>query len=138
MAEYEIKVKGVLKDGDDYLVVKKWYDDRVVDPYRWQFIDGTIEFGEDPAKAVVRSIKEQTGIDAVMDNPLYTWTCMVGETQIIGICYECFALQREVILSEDLQEYEWITKDEFKTYIDNKDVLRDLDNSNFSRKDDVI
>ncbi len=131
MAEYEIKVKGIVKHDNTYLIVQKWYDDRVVDPFRWQFIDSSIEFGEDPSKAVVRAVKEQTGIDAVMDTPLYTWTCMIGDKQIIGICYECFALQTEVMLSEDLQGYEWITKEEFEHYIDNKEVLRDLANSNF-------
>ncbi|MDD5934945.1 MAG: NUDIX domain-containing protein [Clostridiales bacterium] len=130
MAEVEIKVKGIVKDNDTYLVVKKWYDDRVVDPYRWQFIDGDIEVGEDPAKAVVRVIKEQTGIDAVMDSPLYTWSYTVGEHHIVGICYECFALNKEAVLSEELQEYEWISKDEFETYIDNKDLLHDIANSN--------
>lgn len=134
MADIEILVKGILKDKDKYLIVKKWYDDRITDPYRWQFIDGMIECGEDPAKAVVRIIKEQTGIDAVMDTPLYTWSCMVGEKQIIGICYECFALQNEAVLSEDLQEYEWVYRDDFEQYIDNKDVLRDLNNSYFSER----
>lgn len=130
MAELIIKVKGIVKDNDSYLVVKKWYDDCVVDPYRWQFIDGDIEVGEDPAKAVVRVIKEQTGIDAVMDTPLYTWSNIVGERHIVGICYECFALNKETVLSEDLIEYDWISKDDFGKYIDNKAVLHDLANSN--------
>lgn len=130
MGQYEIQVKGIVRSEGKYLILKKWYDDRVIDPYRWQFVDGISEFAEDPAKAVVRLIKEQTGIDAVMDNPLYTWTCMIGDKQIIGICYGCFALQSEVILSEEFQEFEWIKKEEFADYIDNEKVLHDLNNCN--------
>lgn len=138
MAQFDVKVKGIVKNQDRYLVVKQWYDDRILDPYRWRFIDGNIEFGEDPAKAVVRSIKEQTGIDAVMDRVLYTWSYLVGDTFCVGICYECLALHTETVLSEDLQELEWIKKEEIEEYIDNKDLLHDLENSNFTRKDGLI
>ena len=36
-----------------YLTVEKWYDDNIVEPYQWEFIDGEAEFGESPDKAVV-------------------------------------------------------------------------------------
>ena len=138
MAQINIKVKGIVKHQDKYLVVKQWYDDRILDPYRWQFIDGHIEFAEDPAKAVVRLIKEQTGIDAVMDRTLYTWSFTLGDTFVVGICYECLALHTETTLSEDFQDLAWIREEEFYTYIDNKDMLHDLENSNFVRKGDIL
>ena len=39
MDQIVIKVKGIVKHEDKYLVVKQWYDDRILDPYRCQFID---------------------------------------------------------------------------------------------------
>ncbi len=130
MDQIVIKVKGIVKHEDKYLVVKQWYDDRILDPYRWQFIDGQIEFGEDPAKAVVRLIKEQTGIDAFMDKTLYTWSFKLGDTFVVGICYECYALHTETELSEEFQDFAWIGLDEFATYIDNQDMLNDLAKAN--------
>lgn len=126
-----VKVKGIVKDDDKYLIVRQWYDDRIVDPYRWQFIDGEMEYGEDPTKAVVRIVKEMTGLDVVMDRVLYTWSYDLGETFCVGICYECFALHTDAILSEELQESLWVKKEQFRKYIDNEAMLRDLVNSNF-------
>lgn len=134
MGDIKIKVKGIVKDHGRYLIVERWYDDRIVDPYRWEFVDGPTKSREDPAKAVIRIIKEQTGMDAVMDRVLYTWTYELGETFCIGICYECFALTTKVTLSEDIIKYEWVKKEEFKRYIDNEAMLHDLENSNFSEK----
>lgn len=40
MDKYRILVKGIVQCQDHYLVVEKWYDDRIFDPlsvgiYRW-------------------------------------------------------------------------------------------------------
>ena len=43
MDRYRILVKGVVQYEDKYLVVRKWYDDRVSEPYQWEFIDGEID-----------------------------------------------------------------------------------------------
>ena len=48
MDKYRIIVKGIVKSLDKYLIVEKWFDDRIQDPYQWGFIDGAINFGESP------------------------------------------------------------------------------------------
>ena len=126
MDKYRITVKGIVKNEDKYLVVKRWYDDRIGNPYQWEFIDGQIEFGEAPEKAVVRLIKDSLGIDSVVDDILYTWSYMVGDVFNIGICYECIGIHSDIILSEDLHEYCWILQEEFDKYIENKDMLEDI------------
>ena len=131
MESLRVKVKGIVKDEDKYLIVRQWYDDRIMDPYRWQFADGEIEFGEDPAKAVVRVVKEKTGIDVVMDRVLYTWSYQVGERFYVGISYECFALNTDTILCEELQDCMWVKKEEFSKYIDNEAILKDLESCDF-------
>ena len=73
---YRILVKGIVQKDNKFLIVEKWYDDNIVDPYQWEFIDGEAEFGESPDAAVVRIIQEQTGLTSVVDRILYTWTFM--------------------------------------------------------------
>ena len=46
MNAYRILVKGIVKKDDRYLIVEKWYDDNIMDPYQWEFLDGEAEFGE--------------------------------------------------------------------------------------------
>lgn len=126
MEKYRIIVKGIIKYNDQYLVVQKWYDDRIAEPYQWEFIDGALEFMENPDKAVMRHAYEQTGLDVMIDKILYTWTFMTGDIFNIGISYLCLAAHDEVIISEELNDYRWITKDEIKDYVD-KRVVEDLD-----------
>lgn len=126
MEKYKIMVKGIVKYENKFLLVKRWYDDRICNPYQWEFIDGKIEFGESPDKAVIRVIKENLGLDAMINRVLYTWTYTVGDVFHIGICYECFGSQTEIVLSEDLHDYRFVSKDEFEQYIDNKNILEDI------------
>lgn len=127
MGKYKIIVKGIVQYEDKYLIVKRWYDDRISDPYQWEFLDGGIMFGESPDKAVIRNIEDQTGINAYISQILYTWSFMMGEVCTIGLSYLCVTTQDEVVLSEDLLEYKWVTKDEIHHYITNENVLNDIE-----------
>lgn len=126
MGKYRILVKGIVKYQDNYLVVEKWFDDRISDPFQWDFINGELEFGEEPDKGILRVVSEQTGLNVEMGHPLYTWTFMVGEVCNIGISYLCHTGMQDIILSEELNDYRWITSEEFDEYIANNDVLKDI------------
>lgn len=127
--KYRILVKGIVQRGNKYLTVEKWYDDNIVDPYQWEFIDGEAEFGESPDAAVERIIQEQTGLTSVVDRILYTWTFMIGSECNLGLAYLCLTDMDEdsVILSEELNDARWIETDEFPEYIHNKRMLDDLE-----------
>lgn len=126
MEKYRIVVKGIVHFEDKYLLVKRWYDDRITDPYQWEFIDGKIEFGEEPDKAVIRLIQEKTGLKTVIDRIAYTWSYMVGDIHHVGISYECMALTDEVVLCEELNDYCFVEKEEFRQYITNPKLMGDI------------
>lgn len=126
---YRILVKGIVQKDNKYLIVEKWYDDNIIDPYQWEFIDGELEFGESPDSAVVRTVQEQTGVNVVVDRVIYTWTFMIGSECNLGLAYLCYADadESDVILSEDLHDAKWIDVEEFPEYIQNKRTLEDLE-----------
>ena len=128
---YRILVKGIVQKDNKFLIVEKWYDDNIVDPYQWEFIDGEAEFGESPDAAVVRIIQEQTGLTSVVDRILYTWTFMIGSECNLGLPYLCLTDMDEdtVVLSEDLNNAKWIEADEIEDYINNKRMIEDLKNA---------
>lgn len=126
MEKYAVMVKGIVHYQEQYLLVQRWYDDRIDEPYQWEFVDGRVEFGEDPDKAVIRLIKEQTGLETMIDRIAYTWSYVVGDVHHIGISYECMALDDEVILSEDLHDYRFVSKNELEDYITNRKLLEDV------------
>lgn len=126
MDKYRILVKGVVQYEEKYLTVCRWFDDRVSEPYQWGFIDGTIEFGEEPEKAVLRLITEQTGLPATLDRILYTWSFMTGDVFNIGISFLCRVTFDEVVLSEELVDSRWLYKEELEGTIDRR-ILDDLE-----------
>ncbi len=129
MNAYRILVKGIVKKDDKYLIVEKWYDDNIIDPYQWEFLDGEAEHGESPDAAVIRLIQEQTGLTSIVGRILYTWTFMVGSVCNLGLSYLCYTEMDEdsVVLSEELNDSRWITEEEFELYITNKRMLQDLE-----------
>ena len=129
MGKYRILVKGIVQKEDKFLIVEKWYDDNIAEPYQWEFIDGEAEFGESPDAAVVRVIHEKTGINTVVDCVLYTWTFMLGSECNLGLAYLCLTDQgdEDIVLSEELNGAKWIEGTEFEEYIHNQKMLEDLE-----------
>lgn len=128
MHDLFIRVKGIIKQDDRYLVLKRWVDDRIVEPFVWEFVDCELDKGESPEQAVLRGIHEAVGVDGEIVRPLYTWSQMIGEVQCVGITYLCMLSVDEgsLMLSEDYSGFEWITETELPVYIDNPNVLRDI------------
>ncbi len=131
MHDLFIRVKGIIRQNDKYLVLKRWVDDRIVEPYVWEFVDCELEKGESPEQAVLRGIHEAVGVDGEIIRPLYTWSQMIGDIQCVGITYLCkFSLDEgSLMLSEEYSGFEWITEEELPVYIDNPNVLRDIKNA---------
>jgi nucleoside triphosphatase len=127
MEKYKIMVKGIVQYDDKYLLVEKWYDDRIMDPYQWEFIDGKLEFGENPEKGVLRLIFETTGLSVQVNRILYTWSFMVGDVCNIGISFLCFSTSEDVVIPEELHDYKWVTKEELPYFVSNKAVLEDIE-----------
>ena len=46
-----VRVKGIIKKGDTYLLLKRWVDDRIPDPFVWEFIDAEVPHGEADRKS---------------------------------------------------------------------------------------
>ena len=122
-----VRVKGIVKKEDEYLVLKRWVDDKIPDPFVWEFIDGEINHGESPDDAIKRIVHESMGVDCGISKLIYTWSNMIGDTQCVGIAYLLNVEDEDFNLHEDFGEWAWITRDEFEYYIENRYVLKDLD-----------
>lgn len=126
MKKYGVKIKGIVKCNDEFLIVKKWLDDRIDDPYQWQFFDTTIMDDETPEEAVLRYIADSIGIFANVTSIPYTWVYRLGDTDCIGIAFLCEISDQVVFLSEDLTEAKWVKAEELQEYIESKAMLKDM------------
>ena len=124
-----VRVKGIIKKDDKYLLIKRWVDDRIPVPFIWEFIDAEVAHGEAPDDTVRRAIRELLSIDGKIDKIEYTWSSLLGDTHCVGIAYLCSIKEEDeanIILTEDYGEWAWVSRDEFPDYIENQYVLQDL------------
>ena len=124
-----VRVKGIIKKDDKYLLIKRWVDDRIPVPFIWEFIDAEVVHGEAPDDTVRRAIRELLSIDGKIDEIEYTWSSLLGDTHCVGIAYLCSIKEEDeanIILTEDYGEWAWVSRDEFPDYIENQYVLQDL------------
>lgn len=126
MVRHRIVVKCIVNYGSEYLLLKKWYDDRIDEPYQWEFPDGEVEFGESPEHAAERIVAETTGLTAEAGKPLYTWQYTLGDVSNIGICYLLFAHDTTEVISEEYAEAIWVDRLSFAQYIKNPNILQDV------------
>lgn len=127
MAKHRILVKCVVNYGREYLLLKKWYDDRIDDPFQWEFAEGEVEFGESPERAAERIVAETSGLTAEAAKPLYTWQYTLGDVSNIGICYLLYAHDMDTVISEEYTEAAWVDRFGFAEYIQNKKLLNDIE-----------
>ena len=129
MGNTYIRVKGIIKRDDKYLLIKRWVDDRIPDPFVWEFIDTEVNHGEAPDDAMLRAIHEQLSIDGKIEKIEYTWSNLLADTHCVGIAYICSISEDEehnIVLPEEYGEYQWVTRAQIDEYIENQFVLQDL------------
>ena len=129
MNDLFLRVKGIVKKDNKYLVIKRWVDDRIPDPFVWEFFDGEVPYGEAPDMAVLHVIRDTIGVEGAIEKIVYTWSQMIGDTQCVGIAYICSIESEDAafVLPEEFGGWEWITRDQFESYIENRYVLKDLE-----------
>lgn len=128
MEKVYLRVKGIIKQDDKYLLLKRWVDDRIPDPFLWEFVDAEVNFGEAPDEAMLRAIEEILSVEGKIERIVYTWSNMIGDTQCVGIAYICsIEDDSSIVLGEEYGEWEWVEREQFPEYIENKYVLDDLE-----------
>lgn len=125
-----LRVKGIIKKDDKYLLIKRWVDDRIPDPFVWEFIDAEVNHGEAPDDTVLRAINELLSVSGKIEKIEYTWSSMLGDTHCVGIAYICSIAEADeanIVLPEEFGEWIWVTREEIPHYIENQYVLKDLE-----------
>ena len=128
MGKIYIRVKGIVKQDNKYLLLKRWVDDRIPEPFLWEFVDAEANYGEAPDEAMLRAVRESLSVEGRIDRTVYTWSNMIGDSQCVGIAYLC-SLEEDgsIVLGEEYVEWEWVEREQFASYIENKYVLDDIE-----------
>ena len=105
--------KAVIREGEKYLLLKRSPDAKVY-PDRWDFPGGKLDQGETAEEAVVREVKEETGLDVAF-GPRIKQT-EYEDTDYILVFYYFIpqSLSGNIRLSDAHSEYQWFAEKEIR------------------------
>lgn len=95
-------------------------------PGQWGLVGGGVELGEEPTKALVREMREETGlvisqlspftfIDGVVRKKLLDGT--IEEQQLFSLVYDCVVQETDKLtLNHEWEKAEWVATDTLQTY----------------------
>ena len=125
--QFHITVKGVVIYNNKILVLKRVRPSSDGYGY-WEFPGGGLEYGETPHEALVRELKEETGLDIHILKPVYTFTAIRPhkQYQTVGIGFLCIPTNDHVVISEEHTDYRFVDEVELKRLL-NKAIYNDIE-----------
>jgi 8-oxo-dGTP diphosphatase len=107
-------VKGVIINDGKVLILKR-SEDEEVGGGTWENVGGKIEFGEELETALMREVREETGLDVRVERILYATTFKTSPTrQIVLLTYLCTTDGKEISISTEHMDYLWATEAQLK------------------------
>lgn len=116
-------VEGVLLKGGKVLVVKRSESKKFL-PGFWEIPGGKVDFGEAPEQAVVREMREETGLNVAVVRAFNTWAY---QTSHDGVDWHCVVIDfllscddaSKIVLSSEHTDFAWVAAGEKKRWSDN-------------------
>lgn len=100
-------------------------------PGEWEIMYGRIAQHEDAQRGLAREVQEELGIEVVAGSPLTCWHIYRGHeesahNELIGITFLATTEQLEIKLSEEHEEYRWVSPQEALDLIKVEGIKRDI------------
>lgn len=93
-------------------------------PGAWETISGRVEEGEQPIDAALREIREEAGIEVLIDpRPIGAVTSRRGAHPMLIVYYAADWVEGEVRASEEHDDFAWCTIDELDARCDFKRLV---------------
>ena len=98
------------KDGK-FLIMKRAPDAHAY-PEQWDFPGGRLEHGEEPTEGLKREVKEETGLEIEVIEPIFVFSEKSSDHYVYFTVFKCNYISGEVKLSNEYTEFKWATKEE--------------------------
>jgi mutator protein MutT len=115
---FQIVVAAVIVENKSVLLLKRRKDEEAF-PGIWEFPSGKREFGESSIEALIREVKEETGLSVIVDKPVYVFEYVVEKsneirdvTQINFLARLANPNQEIRINKKEHEEARWFSKEE--------------------------
>jgi 8-oxo-dGTP pyrophosphatase MutT (NUDIX family) len=99
-------------DEDGRVLLIKRAPDLWVDPGRWELPGGKMEHGELLDDALTREVREETGLEVRVGDPVHVCQFTVEPFWVTCITFACERAGGEVTLSEEHGDFAWVVPEE--------------------------
>jgi 8-oxo-dGTP diphosphatase len=115
-----VSLRAIVKKGNEILLVQRALDDSW-EPGTWEFPGGKVDPGEDLNDALKREVKEETGLDVRVEEPLFFWDEKINKEKYahlrhVVLFFECSVpINAKFKISNEHNDYTWLNLREIKT-----------------------
>jgi mutator protein MutT len=103
------------KDGK-FLIIKRSKEETHLEG-KWEIPGGRVEFGESPEEALREEVREETGLEISIKEPMNTWKFRKSEEEYrVGVDFLCETEKKDVKLSREHDAYRWVEEKELSDY----------------------
>jgi 8-oxo-dGTP diphosphatase len=116
MAEKQVRValKAIVMRPGEVLVLHR-SDKEEVHSEMWDIPGGRMHWGEEPLLALAREIKEETGLEVQILDPVSVWQFQASpELQVVGVTFRALFRSGSVVLGAEHDDYRWVRLEEVK------------------------
>lgn len=125
----QVVVTGIIKNNENKFLIVKRKEKEDIHGGFWVFPGGKVEENEDIFTALKREIKEEVGLDILDERKQisdYEYERPDGSITF-GSCFLVKVVNDKVSLSEDFDNYKWVTKGEFHNYKHIKELDEEIE-----------
>lgn len=131
VGRFMVAVGAVIANPEDQILLIKRSSKLDWHPGEWEIMYGRIAQHEDPQSGLVREVGEELGITITAGAPLTCWHIYRGheesaENELIGITFLATTNQLDIKLSDEHEEYRWVTPTEALELIKVDGIKRDI------------
>lgn len=129
---FQVAVGAVIeRNSDNALLLLKRNSRADFEPGIWEFVTGRVKQFEEPLHALVREIKEETGLVNVEIVKLFRVAHLfrgepTAENELILLVYWCRVASPRVAISHEHEDFQWVAPQEALTLVKHPGVKSDI------------
>ena len=125
LREQRVITDGIIRHNGKFLIIKRSSKENIF-PNKWELPSGKVNFGEDPNEAILREIKEETGIVPekieLYKVKHHTFEIKKGIRHNVQLLFLIEPKDSSVVLSDAHDDFAWVDIDELNKY----DIFEDV------------
>jgi 8-oxo-dGTP diphosphatase len=108
-----VAAKGIVRRADGAVLLIRRSPASKVDPGRWELPGGKMDVGERLVDALVREVREETGLEVAGPRPIHVSHFTKEPFWVTCVTFVCASFEGEVRLSREHDDFAWVDPADF-------------------------